>query len=92
MSKVVSLGRRNATVPEGYSIDQKAEEESGRLEQHVVGTEIFLLLILKHYFIKPTLASYNCRAINYVTKYYMDYYYHWIMQFESFHWLSHHGL
>lgn len=41
VSKVVSLGRRNATVPEGYSIDQKAEEESGRLEQHVVGTEIF---------------------------------------------------
>lgn len=43
MSKVVSLGRRNATVPEEYSesVDQKAEEESGRLEQHVVGTEIF---------------------------------------------------
>lgn len=41
VSKVVSLGRRNATVPEEYSVDQKAEEESGRLEQHVVGTEIF---------------------------------------------------
>jgi len=39
VSKVVSLGRRNATVPEGYSIDQKAEEESGRLEQHVVGIQ-----------------------------------------------------
>ena len=44
VSKVVSLGRRNATVPEGYSIDQKAEEESGRLEQHVVGTKHFSTL------------------------------------------------
>ncbi|XP_029198753.1 protein FMP52, mitochondrial-like [Acropora millepora] len=39
VSKVVSLGRRNAKVPEGYSIDQKAEEDSGRLEQHVVDFE-----------------------------------------------------
>ncbi|XP_078384664.1 protein HTATIP2-like [Oculina patagonica] len=40
ISKVVSLGRRNATVPEAYSaIDQKAEEDSGRLEQHVVDFE-----------------------------------------------------
>ena len=39
VSKVVSLGRRNATIPEEYSVDQKAEEESGRLEQHVVGTD-----------------------------------------------------
>ena len=38
ISKVISLGRRNATVPAAYSIDQKAEEDSGRLEQHVVGT------------------------------------------------------
>lgn len=39
VSKVVSLGRRNATVPEEYSVDQKAEEESGRLQQHVVDFE-----------------------------------------------------
>ncbi|XP_078383988.1 protein HTATIP2-like isoform X2 [Oculina patagonica] len=40
IAKVVSLGRRNATVPEAYSaIDQKAEEDSGRLEQHVVDFE-----------------------------------------------------
>ena len=38
ISKVVSLGRRNATVPTEYSVDQKAEEDSGRLEQHIVGT------------------------------------------------------
>lgn len=37
ISKVVSLGRRNATVSAEYSVDQKAEEESGRLEQHVIG-------------------------------------------------------
>ncbi|KAJ7385399.1 Oxidoreductase htatip2 [Desmophyllum pertusum] len=37
--KVVSLGRRNATVPDGYSINQTAEEDSGRLEQHVVDFE-----------------------------------------------------
>lgn len=39
ISKVVSLGRRSATVPSGYSVDQKAEEDSGRLEQHVVDFE-----------------------------------------------------
>ncbi|XP_068693316.1 oxidoreductase HTATIP2-like [Montipora capricornis] len=39
ISKVVSLGRRNATVPATYSVDQKAEEESGRLEQHVFDFE-----------------------------------------------------
>ncbi|CAH3139014.1 unnamed protein product [Pocillopora meandrina] len=39
ISKVVSLGRRNATVPAEYSVDQKAEEESGRLEQHVIDFE-----------------------------------------------------
>ena len=44
ISKVVSLGRRNATVPAAYSVDQKAEEDSGRLEQHVVGTCTKMLL------------------------------------------------
>lgn len=39
ISKVVSLGRRNATVLAEYSVDQKAEEESGRLEQHVIDFE-----------------------------------------------------
>ncbi|XP_068693317.1 oxidoreductase HTATIP2-like [Montipora capricornis] len=39
ISKVVSLGRRNATVPAAYSVDQKAEEESGRLEQLIVDFE-----------------------------------------------------
>lgn len=39
VSKVVSLGRRKATVSASYSVDQKAEEDSGRLEQHIVDFE-----------------------------------------------------
>lgn len=34
-AKVVTLGRRPVVVPEGYNIDQKNEEEKGRLVQHV---------------------------------------------------------
>ena len=44
-NKVVTLGRRAATVPGHYTVDQKAEEASGRLEQHVIG---ILLLHPQH--------------------------------------------
>jgi len=72
VSKVVSLGRRNATVPEGYSIDQKAEEESGRLEQLVVGTEIFFNSFLFLQFVKYMIIKLSLRVIC-VTKCYT----HW---------------
>ena len=36
----MALGRRNATVPAQYDIDQAAEELSGRLVQQTVGKEL----------------------------------------------------
>ncbi|XP_031558214.1 oxidoreductase HTATIP2-like [Actinia tenebrosa] len=38
-SKIVVLGRRESQVPEKYGVDQKAEESSGRLQQHKVDFE-----------------------------------------------------
>ena len=36
----MAIGRRNATVPAQYDIDQAAEESSGRLVQQTVGKEL----------------------------------------------------
>ncbi|EDO37646.1 predicted protein [Nematostella vectensis] len=49
-SKVIVLGRRDATAPSSYQVDQKVEESSGRLEQHKIDFETLSKETVGQYF------------------------------------------